>query len=277
MATAVYPTIFQSGARLIGGHTLNASFNKTTYSTQDTITATSGGGKTSAFALFATVSRITVAAAAGDSALLPNAVAGSTMIIINDAANAIQVFGAGTDTINNVATATGVSQAAGTVFSYVCPIAGKWYATSGSATGPAPLVVGSALTLTSANANQPILLNTAAGSTATLPAATGTGNVFKFFVSTTATSNAHKILAASVSDFLNGNAVGHTAAGATLTFSAAAATAHSIQMPFAGTQPSGGFIGDWFEFTDAATNLWMVKGMYQAGTTATTPFSAATT
>lgn len=152
-------------------------------------------------------------------------------------------------------------------------------ATSGTAalSAPVPVAVGSSLAITAAMSGAPILLNTAGGSTATLPAATGSGNKYKFIVTTTATSNAHKILPASVSDFLNGNAVGHTAAGATLTFSAAAATAHSIQMPFAGTQPSGGFIGDVFEFTDVAANLWAVNGMYQAGTTATTPFSAATT
>lgn len=140
-----------------------------------------------------------------------------------------------------------------------------------------PVTVGSATTLTAANAGATILLNTAAGSTATLPAATGTGNIYRFVVTTTASSNAHKILAASSSDFLNGVAVGHVSAGTTLSFSAAAATAHSVQMPFAGTQPSGGFIGDWFDFTDAATNLWTVKGMYQSGTTSTTPFSASTT
>lgn len=140
----------------------------------------------------------------------------------------------------------------------------------------APVAAGATLAVTGAMAGASIKLDTAAGSVATLPAATGSGATYTFIVTTTATSNAHKILAASVSDFLNGNATGHTAAGATLTFSAAAATAHSIQMPFAGTQPSGGFIGDWFTFVDIGANLWAVRGQYQAGTTATTPFSAST-
>lgn len=137
----------------------------------------------------------------------------------------------------------------------------------------APLAVGASRT---AIVGRSYLLNTAAGSTLTLPAAIGSGGVVKAFVTVTTTSNAHKILAASSSDFLNGIAVGCVSAGTTLTFGAAAATAHSIQMPFAGSQPSGGFIGDWFEFTDVATNLWEVKGMYQSGTTSTTPFSSAT-
>ena len=151
-------------------------------------------------------------------------------------------------------------------------------AASGTAAvnSPAPVPAGAAITLTAAQSNSTILLKTAAGSVATLPAATGSGNRYRFVVTATATSNAHKILAASSSDFLNGVAVGHVSAGTTLTFSAAAATAHSIQMPFAGTQPSGGFIGDWFEFDDVAANLWAVRGMYQSGTTSTTPFSSAT-
>ena len=143
-------------------------------------------------------------------------------------------------------------------------------------TGPAPTACGATLAVTSALAGQTILLNTAGGSVATLPAATGSGNKYRFVVTATTTTAKHAILAASSSDFLNGNAVGHTSAGATLTFSAAAATAHSIQMPYTGSQPSGGIIGDYFDFQDIAANLWAVQGMYQAGTTATTPFSSAT-
>lgn len=140
---------------------------------------------------------------------------------------------------------------------------------------PAPVAAGGTLAVTAAMSGAPILLNTAAGSVATLPAATGSGNIYNFFVTTTATSNAHKILAASVSDFMNGIVTGENA-GTAKCFASAAATNHSLQMPVAGTQPSGGFIGDWFTITDVATNLWTVKGMYQAGTTPTTPFSAAT-
>lgn len=145
-----------------------------------------------------------------------------------------------------------------------------------AATNRAPVPAGATLVLTSANAGQSILLNTATGSTVTLPAATGSGNNFNFFVTATTTAGAHKILAASVSDFMNGIVTGETA-GTPKGFASAAATNHSLQMPFTGSQPSGGFIGDWFEVRDVGVNLWTVKGMYQAGTTPTTPFSAATT
>lgn len=145
---------------------------------------------------------------------------------------------------------------------------------TGNMTPVAPLAAGASVTLTTASATT-VLLNTAAGSVVTLPAATGSGKVFRFVVTTTTTSGAHKILAASSSDFLNGIAIGFTGSTAKV-FASAAATNHSIQMPFAGTQPSGGFIGDWFEFVDVATNLWNVEAHYQAGTTPTTPFSAST-
>jgi len=137
----------------------------------------------------------------------------------------------------------------------------------------APIAVGASAT---AVIGKTYLLNTASGSVLTLPAATGTGGTIKIFVTTTTTSGAHKVLANSTADFLNGNVTGQHS-NTPLQFSAAASTAHALQMPFTGSQPSGGFIGDWFEYQDVATNLWEVNGMYQAGTTPTTPFSATNT
>jgi hypothetical protein len=65
---------------------------------------------------------------AADSVKLPVSVAGMVVQLVNDdAANSMQVFGSGTDTINDVATATGVAQAAGKAATYSCPVAGKWY------------------------------------------------------------------------------------------------------------------------------------------------------
>lgn len=135
------------------------------------------------------------------------------------------------------------------------------------------IAVGAAAT---ASVGKTYLLNAAAGSVLTLPPATGSGGVIKAFVTTTATSGAHKILAATAADFLDGNVVGQHS-NTPLQFSATPATDNSLQMPFAGTQPSGGFIGDWFELQDVALHTWMVKGMFQAGTTPTTPFSTADT
>ncbi len=140
----------------------------------------------------------------------------------------------------------------------------------------AAVAVGSSIAASATNAGTTYLLNTAGGSTLTLPAATGTGNVYKVVVTVSTTSAAHKVLAASGSDFIIGCAVGQSNAGAVLGFHSAAATNHSLQMPNAGSQPSGGITGDSYTFTDVATNLWVCSGMFTAGTTATTPFNSAT-
>lgn len=150
------------------------------------------------------------------------------------------------------------------------------HVTNGSLISPLPQAVGATLTITDSMSGRPILLDTAAGSVATLPPATGSGSKYRFIVSTTVTSNSHKVLAASVSDFITGIAMGYTGSTAKI-FGSNGATNHSLQMPSAGTNPSGGFIGDYFELIDIGANLWECSGMYQAGVTPTTPFSTATT
>lgn len=134
---------------------------------------------------------------------------------------------------------------------------------------------GATCTVTTGMAGATINLNVAAGSVVTLPAASGSGNVYRMVVTTTATSAAHKILAASTSDKLQGTEIGWT--GSTAKVFACLGNTSAIQMPFAGTQPSGGFLGDYFEYRDVGTNLWQVNGVYQAGTTPTTPCSATNT
>lgn len=103
-------------------------------SATDNITANAGGGQTNATLLTSEMNKVTTVATAGDSVKLPASVAGLTIILENAAANAMQVFGLGTDTINGVATATGVSQMAGSVVIYTCYTAGAWYA-NGLGTG----------------------------------------------------------------------------------------------------------------------------------------------
>lgn len=153
------------------------------------------------------------------------------------------------------------------------PVSATWTANANST----PLAVGAALTA-KAVSGQVYALDTASGSVLTLPAATGSGLTLTAYVKTSASSNAHKILTAPVTDKLIGRATGSIAAGTTLQFSAAVAGAfHSIQMPFAGTQPSGGLEGDIFVFRDVAAGIWLVEGTYESGTTSTTPFSTATT
>lgn len=92
---------------------------------QDTITARAGGGQGSATQLTGPIVRVTTVASAADSVKLPAPrEAGDTIYIRNSGANSMQVFGSGTDTINGVATATGVAQAAGTLAQYIAMTSG---------------------------------------------------------------------------------------------------------------------------------------------------------
>lgn len=103
-------------------------------SATDNITAHSGGGQGSATALVSQTNRITTVAAKGDSVVLPASAPGLELLVINHGVNPMQVFGLGTDTVDDAASATGVSQMQGSFVLYSCATAGAWY-TEGLATG----------------------------------------------------------------------------------------------------------------------------------------------
>lgn len=105
-----------------------------TESAQDSITAYATGGQTNAFQLSTQTVRVSTVATSGDSIKLPQSAPGLELTIINHGANAVQVFGLGTDTINDVATATGVSQMSNSTVIYICASTGLWY-TEGLASG----------------------------------------------------------------------------------------------------------------------------------------------
>jgi hypothetical protein len=94
--------------------------------TETGITAHSGGGQSSAYQLSKVVSIVGTVGTAADSVKLPApSKVGQIAIVHNGAAsNSMQVYGSGTDTINGVATGTGVAQAAGKMAIYVATSTG---------------------------------------------------------------------------------------------------------------------------------------------------------
>lgn len=100
------------------------------------LTAHSGGGQTSALALTKAINNVTTVAAAGDSVRLPASAAGLEVTVTNSGANSMQVYGAGTDTINGVATGTGIAQLPGQSVVYTCAVAGNWLANVASNPNP---------------------------------------------------------------------------------------------------------------------------------------------
>lgn len=90
------------------------------------ITAQADTTKANATVLDYGISNVTTVAGAADSVLLPAALAGRICYLSNAGANSMQVFGQGTDTINGVATGTGVAQGNGLSAVYFCVADGAW-------------------------------------------------------------------------------------------------------------------------------------------------------
>ncbi|SRR6266446_3508933 len=100
----------------------------------DGIVATPSGNQATAFQLARQNNRITVVASQNDAVKLPPATAGLEVILINHGANPCQVFGSGSDTINDVAGSVGVSMMQNSAVLYLCFSNGAWY-TEGLANG----------------------------------------------------------------------------------------------------------------------------------------------
>jgi hypothetical protein len=96
-------------------------------SATDSMVATASGTQATAVQMVSEINRVGTVASIGDAVKLPLSVAGLTVSVVNHGANSMQVFGAGVDVIDDVATATGVAQMAGSVVLYVCATAGQWY------------------------------------------------------------------------------------------------------------------------------------------------------
>lgn len=142
----------------------------------------------------------------------------------------------------------------------------------------ASALLGSTKTLTAANALNIWAFDQTAGSVATLPAATGTGVKFLFYVKVLATSNSHIIYCNGAnggggSDVFTGLILGsRTDSGNAVLGFAAAGTSNTITLNRSTTGSVN--LGEFVECYDMATNLWLVRGVLSAtGAAFATPFS----
>lgn len=97
-------------------------------SSVNALAAKAGGGRTGATLITSMVNRISTVATALDSCVLPPAFEGLCIAVLNDTANALQMFAQGSDTINTVAGATGVPHMNKSLVWYTCHIDGAWVA-----------------------------------------------------------------------------------------------------------------------------------------------------
>lgn len=136
------------------------------------------------------------------------------------------------------------------------------------------------LTVTAAlHSGRTITLNRAAGVAVTLPAATGTGDKYRFVVQTTFTGAA-TIAVANATDYMIGTAVlfmdgGDTVSGFATANTGTVATESDTISLFGTSNSQGGFKGAIVEIEDIATAIFAVRYVSDAGGTEATPFSAA--
>ena len=146
--------------------------------------------------------------------------------------------------------------------------------TAGFISGADSIISATAATLTvtsAAHAGRTVLLDRAAGQAVTLPAATGTGNAYKFFVLTTVTSNSTTIKVADATDIMAGVAIVANDSDASASIFETAADSDTITFDGSTT---GGLKGATVELQDVATNLWSVRVIGAATGSEATPFSA---
>lgn len=128
-------------------------------------------------------------------------------------------------------------------------------------------VTASSLAVTAAaHANKTVTINAAAGCAVTLPAATGTGNRYRFFIGTTITSNTTTFTRAG-SDTMFGMIYQLADGGSTL---AAYECPGSTVITLDGST-KGGIKGDMIEFQDMASAVWSILGHTSATGTEATP------
>jgi hypothetical protein len=116
-----------------------------------------------------------------------------------------------------------------------------------------------------------LVLNKADGIAVTLPAATGSGAIFRFVVGTTFSGGSF-VATCTGNDTLKGVALGDDGDGEPANGWSAGASDEVFTMN-GGTQ--GGFVGDEVVFQDIAADVWQVKAFLTQTGSEATPFSSA--
>jgi len=135
----------------------------------------------------------------------------------------------------------------------------------------APLTAAVATVTPDDHSGRTVLLDRAAGQDLTLPAATGSGNSYRFFVKTTVTSNATTIKVVSATDVMAGVALVANDSDASASLFETVAASDTISFN-GGT--TGGIRGATAELQDVAEGLWSVRIVGAATGTEASPFSA---
>lgn len=141
-----------------------------------------------------------------------------------------------------------------------------------SALSKAPLVLNVAtITLDNEFANRMLVLDRAAGVTVTLPAASGSGDVYKFVVGTAVSSNNDIVKVANATDVMAGRCYMLQDGGDTLVGFETAGSTDTVTLNGSTT---GGQAGDVIELVDIKSGLFLVVCHCTGTGSEATPFSA---
>lgn len=131
-------------------------------------------------------------------------------------------------------------------------------------------VTASTLTVTKdSHEGATVTLNRAAGIAVSLPAATGSGDKYRFVIGTTITSNS-TVFSKNGTDVFQGNVFGVSDDTNAVLGWKAAANSNTLTMD---GSTLGGLIGDVVEFEDVKSGAWQVVGLIAQTGIEATPFS----
>lgn len=136
--------------------------------------------------------------------------------------------------------------------------------------------IGSALTITTGAARAVYQWSSASGSTATLPAATGSLMELFFYVSVLATTNSHIVKCSPATDTFIGPIFGARtdSTNVVLGFFGVTGGSNSNTITLNRSTTGSVNVGEWVWLQDAASGIWRCAGMLSAtGASFATPFS----
>jgi hypothetical protein len=136
--------------------------------------------------------------------------------------------------------------------------------------------LGASLAVTAAeHAGKVIAFGKTDGTTVTLPAATGTGNTYRFVIAVAATSAANIIKVANATDVMNGSLNIQQDTDTDGNVKLWRADAGDDTMTFAGAATTGGIVGGYIQCIDYKSGFWSCQAWTQSGGgSEVTPFSA---
>lgn len=120
------PDPFASGYRLTDGNQLNNEIANPQWSTTPTLTATPGGTALNSAKIVETVTNVTSASVPGAGVVIPQALPGRVLIVMNNSVNDIRVFADGGSTIDGLDGVIGILQRAGTTSFYIAIAVNEW-------------------------------------------------------------------------------------------------------------------------------------------------------